>query len=39
MLAGRPLRAGAFRIHLQVRDAFHPADVARRTLTLIVRKR
>ena len=37
-LAGRPLRAGRFRIDLQVRDAFHPADVATRTLMLIVRK-
>ena len=39
IIAGRPARAGRFRVRVQVKDAFHPADVASRMLTLIVRKR
>jgi hypothetical protein len=39
ILAGKPRSAGKFRIRVQVRDASHQADVATRTLMLIVRKR
>lgn len=37
ILAGKPLSAGRFRIRVYVKDAFHPADIASRTLMLIVR--
>jgi branched-chain amino acid transport system substrate-binding protein len=39
VLAGRPRRPGRFRVHVQVADGLHPADIAGRTLTLIVGKR